>query len=109
MTCDINQGFSDKDPIEDVILSFIYTKALATGETLVSIVGAVIVTVVGGADPNPNAILNGLPAINLTTPTSVQLPVTGGLVGVQYNIKVLCLTSLGQKLACSGTLTIANI
>jgi hypothetical protein len=109
MSCEINQEFSNKDPGETVILSFVYTKALAIGEVLQSIVGAPIVTVVGGVDAAPGAILAGLPAINLAAPTSVQLPVTGGIIGVQYNIKMLCLTSIGQTLACSGTLTIANI
>lgn len=102
-------GFSPKDPAERIILSFFFTNALATGETLQSIQGATVVSVTGGADPTPAAILDGIAAINLTTPTSVQQPVIGGVLGVTYNLKVACLTNLGQILVCSGTLTIAEM
>jgi len=109
MSNECTSGFSPKDPAERIILSFFFTNALATGELLQSIQGATVVSVTGGVDANPSVILDGLAAINMTTPTSVQQPVVGGVLGVTYHLKVACLTNLGQILVCSGTLTIAEM
>lgn len=109
MSNECGSGFSPKDPMERIILSFFFTNALSTGEQLQSVQGSTVVTVTGGTDPNPSAILDGLAAINIASPVSVQQPVIGGVLGVTYHLKVACVTNLGQVLVCSGTLTIAEM
>lgn len=87
---------SSKDPAENVVVTFDFTPALFGSETCVR-VESITVEVVGGVDPNPQAIINGEAKI---TPDGlyVQLPVQGGLDNVNYNIKCLCQTSNPDKL-----------
>lgn len=102
-TCE-DQTFSPKDTGERVILTFDFSPALATGETLVQITSRVCV-VEAGEDTNPTDLFDGAAGVNLSG-TSVQQPVDRGVTGVSYRITIFCLTSAGQRLACPGSLTI---
>lgn len=92
MTCNL---LSTKDPSESVVVTFDYALALDTDEQLAS-VESITVTTSMGTDPNPQSILQGTSLITVSG-LSVQLPVTGGIDGVNYNIKVIAQTSNPQK------------
>ena len=102
MTCNI---LTDKDPDEDVIITFDYSDALADTEILVNIV-AVTVTLNSGVDLTPQNILTGLPWIDASGKFAQQ-PVIGGLDNVTYNIQMLCDTSIPhRRLAVTGILPV---
>lgn len=102
MTCNI---LTDKDPDEDVIITFDYSDALADTEILVNIV-AVTVTLNAGIDPTPQNILTGLPWID-PTGKFAQQPVIDGLDNVTYSIQMLCDTSIPhRRLAVTGILPV---
>jgi len=102
MTCNI---LSDKDPDEDVIITFDFTDALAPGEVLVNI-ASVVVTVNAGVDANPSAILTSTPWID-PTGLFAQQPVINGLDNVTYNIQMLCDTNVPhRRLAVTGILPV---
>lgn len=92
MTCNL---LSTKDPSESVVVTFDYSLALDTDEQLAS-VESITVTTSMGTDPDPQSILQGTSLITVSG-LAVQLPVTGGLDGVNYNIKVIAQTSNPQK------------
>ena len=107
MTMPTVAHFESKDPGEDIPLVFDFGPGLATGETLTSI--SVAVTVVGGADASPNAILAGGNQFDATA-TKAYIPVTGGLDGVDYNIKVTCPTTNPKKtLVLAGVLEVRSV
>ena len=87
---------SSKDPVERVVVTFDYTPALFGSEVCIR-VESITVEVVGGVDPDPQAIIAGEPKIT-DDGFYVQLPVQGGLDNVNYNIKALCQTSNPDKL-----------
>ena len=96
-----------KDPGETIPLVFDFGPGLATGETLTS--KAIVVTVVGGVDGSPTAILAGGDQFDATN-TKVYVPVTGGLDGVDYNIKVTCATTNPKKvLVLAGVLEVRSV
>lgn len=102
MTCNI---LTDKDPDEDVIITFEYSDALADDEVLVNIV-SVTVTLNAGVDPTPDAILSGTPWID-SSGKFAQQPVINGLNNVTYNIQMLCDTSVPhRRLAVTGILPV---
>jgi hypothetical protein len=96
------QTFDVKHPLEEWPLSFNMAPDLFAGETLT---GAPIVTVElqTGADPDPSAIINGLPGFDPTS-TQVIQPVQGGTNGCSYRITVTCATTNPNK-----TLTLVGI
>jgi len=92
MTCNI---LTDKDPDEDVIITFDYSDALAPDEILVNVV-SVVVTLNSGVDPNASNILSGASWID-PSGKFAQQPVVGGLDNVTYNIQMLCDTSIPHR------------
>ena len=70
---------------------FDFSKNLQIGETLST--ASVGVSVYSGVDPNPSALLSGTPSISGAV---VNQSVTGGIVGVIYDIICTATTSLGN-------------
>jgi hypothetical protein len=87
------ERFSVVDPTEENILSYKFGAGLEAGESLIS--PTVLVTVLFGADPNPQGIINGTPQIS---GTDVLIGFAGQLDGVDYDIKVTCTTSNPNKI-----------
>lgn len=84
--------FSDtKDPAEKIVLTFDFTLALATGES-VTAVPTPSVAVRSGSDGAPAAMLAGTATIDATG-KMVLVPVQGGFDMTDYLIKVLATTS----------------
>ena len=97
--------FPNKLADEKLILAFEYGEELDSGETLTG-TPTVSVAVRSGTDATPEALLNGTPAI---VGSDVLLPVKGGIVGVDYQIEVVCPTSNSNKvLARIGKLYIED-
>ena len=98
---------SEKDPAEIVTLTFDFSLALDTGETITAI-DSVTVELVSGVDPSPSAILTGTAAVSLSG-VSVAQPVQGGVDCADYSVKVLVSTSNAyKKLALAGILRVRN-
>lgn len=97
------EAFDLKQVDEDVILSFDYTKQLATGETISTAVFSA--TVIKGTDASPGGIISG--AATIAAAVCSQL-VIDGVDGVKYLIKCIATTSQSQKLHGLGYLTITN-
>jgi hypothetical protein len=74
--------------------AFDFTSQLAVGETLSGPV--VTATVYSGLDPNPAALVSG--AASIINSTQVRQLLTGGVVGVIYELLCQVTTSLGQTL-----------
>jgi hypothetical protein len=81
---------------------FDFIASLQISETISSV--TMSASVYSGTDPNPNNILSGSPSIVNTTQV-VQL-ITGGIVGVIYEVECKVTTSLSQQLVISGFLAI---
>ena len=92
----MTQRFDIKDPGESIELEFDFENGLAADETLVS-TPVIEVRVALGVDPTPLAILNGSGQFNATAKRAI-VPITGGLAGVDYDIKVSCSTSNPKKI-----------
>ena len=97
------EAFDEKQVDEDVILSFDYTKQLATGETISTAVFSA--TVVKGTDASPDNIISGLATISGAVCSQL---VVDGVNGVKYLIKCIATTSQSQKLHGLGYLTVTN-
>lgn len=78
-----------------------FTSLLAVGETISS--ATVTASVFSGTDPTPSAILSG--SATYSTPTVTQV-ITGGVLGVIYELKFVCTTSASQTLVLTGYLVI---
>jgi hypothetical protein len=83
------------DPQEAVVVTFDFSLALDSGETLSGTIATTVSTVLG-ADPTPSAVLNGVATFGVGSKT-VLLPVKGGLADRDYAIKVVCGTTNAQK------------
>lgn len=94
-----------KDPDSTEYFRFDYTNdsRFATGETIIS--ATVTVTVMNGRDSNASALLSGPVIISGLT---VSQLITGGILGVTYDIKCLATTSSGQVLDACGQVTIVD-
>jgi hypothetical protein len=73
---------------------FDFISSLAVGELITS--QSVIATVYSGNDPNPSALISGTAAVQNVTQV-IQL-ITGGVLGVIYDLTCEITTSLGQTL-----------
>lgn len=97
--------FDTKDPGENTVLTFDFTKALSPGESLTGAI-TVAVSMFLGADATPAALLNGTAAFD-GTQSMVLVPVQGGVEGADYTIKVTTDTTNPKKrLAMSGVLPV---
>lgn len=83
------------DPAEAVVLTFDFSPALDSGETLAGLITTSVRTVLG-VDPAPQDVLNGTPIFGVGD-TSVLVPVKGGLVDRDYAVKVVVGTSNAAK------------
>jgi hypothetical protein len=83
------------DPAEAVVLTFDFSAALDTGETLTGAISATVTTVLG-TDPTASSVLNGVATFGADSKT-VLVPVKGGLVDHDYAIKVVVVTSNAYK------------
>jgi|SRR5580692_6750718 hypothetical protein len=101
------QLFPVKDPGESVDLTFNMASNLPTGVTLNGTI-SVAVTVIEGTDPSPSAILNGSPGLDSTSTMVIQ-PVTAGVSGVLYEVKVTAATTINTIiLVLAGALPVRN-
>lgn len=98
------QKLPNKDPEEDILVTFDFTGYLATGET-VSNPLVTCETLYGGTDANPMAMVSG-PASTTTLSPRVTQVIVGGNAGVNYRLQCLVDTSLGQKLVLAASLPV---
>jgi hypothetical protein len=91
----------DPDEVRDV--TFDFAAQVSTTDTAF-VAATVTATVIVGTDPNPSAVLVGLP--DYATFPSVVQRVTGGLTGVTYKIRCLAVTDGGQEILIAGLLPV---
>jgi len=89
---------------ETVGAVFNFQSQINPGETCVFAQSAA--TVYSGTDPLPGSILFGAPSISSGSTPSITQALTGGVVGVIYNVKVTATTNLGQVLQAQALLAI---
>ena len=77
---------------------FDFISSLQPGETIAS--QSVTASVYSGLDPNPGALVSG--AASVQSVTQVWQLITGGVVGVIYELLCTITTSLGQTLSISA-------
>ena len=81
--------------------TFDFISQLAAAETISS--ASVTATVYSGVDASPSGIISGSAAIS---GTQVKQLLTGGVLGVTYNILCAAVTNTGETLDIGGYLTI---
>ena len=92
MTC--CQKTTAKHPDESVVVTFDFTPALTTGETI-SAIDMISVSIWAGTDPSVSLAI-GTAAVD-STGMMVQVPVSGGIDLTTYAVKVQVTTSNAQK------------
>lgn len=94
-----------KLPGESLVLTFNFLPDL--GELTLTGAPTITVAVAAGYDPDPSAILNGMPQLDPTR-TQWLVPVTGGLNGTSYLFYVLApTTSSSTVLEIEGMLLVS--
>jgi len=86
---------------ETQVLSFDFTSELAIGETINS--QTVVATTYSGTDASPSSIISGSAS---SSGAVVSQKVTGGVLGVMYELLCTITTSLGQTQQQSGFLAV---
>ena len=104
---------SNKDPLEDLIVSFPFSSVMAAFGTGLTIASAVVIATVysafqGAQDGNPSAILLGAPTISSDGSTVSQW-IMGGVVGNSYLLKAVATLSNGVVLTSTGVLPISSM
>jgi hypothetical protein len=84
-----------------VILPTDFISKLQQGETISSATAAA--SVYSGSDPDASALITGSPSISGTV---VYITVSGGVLGVTYEIRITATTSLGQQIPLTGYLSV---
>lgn len=84
-------------------LVFDFLSQIALGETISS--ASVTATVYSGTDATPSSLISGSASIS---GSQVTQKVTGGVLGVTYNLTCTAITSAGQTLSISGFLTVTR-
>lgn len=98
---------SNKDPLENIVMTFDFSPELYEDETISSIV-SVTVEVSAGVDPHPMNIIGGIAGISKDGLAVLQ-PIHGGLDQVNYNVKCLAQTTNPEKLlAVTGILPVRH-
>lgn len=92
-----------KDPEEALVAEFDYATEIQAGETIVGM--DVSCGVVAGVDPDPAAVLNGFPILDLTG-RSVLQPFHAGLHGVNYHLRCVATLSSGRVLVRAAILPV---
>lgn len=82
---------------------FDFASLIALGESISS--ASVSATVYSGVDSSPSALISGSASIS---GTQVTQKVTGGVLGVTYNLVCTAITSAGQTLSLAGFCTIVR-
>jgi hypothetical protein len=80
---------------------FNFISQLAQGETIST--ATVTASVYTGVDANPSAVISGSASISGTV---VSQKLTGGVIGVIYEILCAAVTSLGQTIQLAGYLAV---
>ena len=93
-----NSVLYPKDPSETLVLTFNFQHILAVGESISSVVSTTIETF-GGRDSGPSLGITGITIINVNSPWLVQQPITGGLDGCTYKVKMTVMTNENQILS----------
>ena len=93
-----------KHASETVSQIFDFISLLAVGETLST--ASVTATVYSGTDSSPSSIISGSASISGTKVTQL---VTGGTLGVTYNLVCTVTTSASQTLTLMGFLVIVPV
>lgn len=86
---------------ETKVYSFDFSSALAVGETVSTQV--VTAAVYSGVDASPSSLISGLASASGAV---VSQKITGGVLGVLYELLCTITTSLGQTLLLSGYLAV---
>lgn len=89
--------FAGKYLGESPLVAFDFTSSLAIPETIST--QTVTASVYSGVDSNPSALISGAAS---ASGAIVTQKVTGGVVGVVYELLCTITTSLGQTLELSG-------
>lgn len=95
---------SPKDASEEIIVSLGFAARLTQGETIT--VAVTSIEVIDGADANPSAMLSG--SADLSSAPVVAQKVIGGVLGVEYLIKMLATTSAGRKIMGARSIAIVK-
>ncbi len=96
------------DPAESFVLTFDFSPALESGETLTGTITTTVTTVLG-RDAAPMAVLNGVSTFGIGSKT-VLVPVKGGLADCDYAIKVVVgTTNPAKQLALIAHLPIREV
>lgn len=85
--CGIIQELPCKLLAEEVILNFNFKRALPNPGDLITGLRPVMVEVISGHDPNPNAVLGGPPGL-ADDGYTVQFPFIDGVKGATYQFTV---------------------
>jgi len=80
-----------------------FTSQLQPSETISS--ATITASVYSGTDPNPGAIVSGAASVSGTV---VSQKITGGVLGVIYELLFVLLTSAGQTIEVAGYLAITQ-
>ena len=96
-----------KGTLESVVLGFQF-QAEATSITIISVTCDVYLPPITGpsTDPDPSAVLDGDPQIDVSSATNVLQRVVGGVNGVSYVIKCTVLTNSGDTLTLGAVLPV---
>ena len=86
---------------ETILAAFDFTSNLAIGETISTQVCTCAVW--SGTDASPSSVISGSATASGTV---VSQKLTGGVLGVMYNVTCTITTSAGQTLALQGLLAI---
>lgn len=87
---------------ETKVISFDFTSDLAIGETIST--QTVVATTYSGTDASPSSIISGGASVSGAV---VSQKVTGGVLGVMYELLCTITTSAGQTLQKSGFLAVS--
>lgn len=90
-----------KDPAEKFTLSFDYTAALASGETIIS--AAIAVSVKAGVDATPNNFLDG---VNQVLAGVVLQGIKDGIDQASYLVRCVATLSSGRVLVLAGVVPV---
>lgn len=93
-----------KDASEEIIVSMGFAARLKVGETITA--AATTVEVIEGTDATPSAILSG--TADLSSAPVVAQKIIGGVLGVEYLIKILATTSAGRKIMGARSIAIVK-
>lgn len=98
-------NWPDKAPAEKVWVTFKFRRGLAPGESVTSV--ALSVTLKGGSDATPSAILDGLPV--LLADGRVAQRIKAGVDLAAYMVRCDATTSDGQVLVLAGVIPVREI